>query len=743
MTTGGTEEKPDGRALTPVSGSGLLARYGDLVLLYAAPDGDDERTAEVLDAIASAAGGDGRRLGRRLASLLLTAGNQDQDFPPLAAFGPVGDGVAVIVHGAAQVSVVTDDGEIILDGRDALTWVDRMIPAPARVIRGALDTLGGTSNDPWSRLDAGVVRAGGFVFGEPSAVAAAPATAGPPVAPVAAPVPSLAAVPPRPETAGFDSTPSEAARSEAARSEAAPFEGAPGELGAPEFRAARSEPSRFDAPGSEPSGSEPSWSEASPFDESRPEASRSEESPFQAPDSGPAGSGGVDSEAAHSEAAHSEAAPFGTPSSEPTPLRSVPDPTEALPPVPPSLVAVPSEVDEDELPQHTEAFDPFRDDSAARPLPPSALDGPEPPDPSRGAASVQRGGYEPPAPFSAPRVPTFDDPDFSGSSYGDAPRPPSFDNAPSSAPPAPPGPPPAPFDGPAPPPPPPYGELPPPAPFGEQAPPPPPPGAYADRPAPPPPFDGAPPAPFDGGAPGGPVHVPTGPASMLPDDQAVQPSSAPPAPQPAGGFDPAAPFEAVLLIGDQAEVEDRSQTSGPLPPADVQPPPGPVPADGAEEADARPIVLGIYCKNDHFNDPRVPYCAVCGISMAQLTHVSRTGPRPPLGLLVLDDGATFRLDTDYVVGREPERDDAVLQGRARALRIDDPKGVVSRIHARIELDGWDVNVVDLASANGTHIAPPNSESWTRLEAHRKVTLTPGTRVVFGRRGFRYESHRNP
>jgi hypothetical protein len=231
------------------------------------------------------------------------------------------------------------------------------------------------------------------------------------------------------------------------------------------------------------------------------------------------------------------------------------------------------------------------------------------------------------------------------------------------------------------------------------------------------------------------------PELPLPDEASLQPASAPPA-GPAGVLDRDAPFEAVLLIGDEA-LEKASQTSGPLPPADVQPPPGPVPADGAEEADARPIVLGIYCRNEHFNDPRVPYCAVCGVSMAQQAHVSQTGPRPPLGLLVLDDGATFRLDTAYVVGREPERDEAVLQGRARALRIDDPKGVVSRIHARVELDGWDVTVVDLASANGTHIAPPNSDAWTRLEPHRPIVLTPGTRVVFGRRGFRYESHRNP
>ncbi len=206
--------------------------------------------------------------------------------------------------------------------------------------------------------------------------------------------------------------------------------------------------------------------------------------------------------------------------------------------------------------------------------------------------------------------------------------------------------------------------------------------------------------------------------------------------------DRSAPFEAVLLVGAPS-ANGSHTTSGPLPPANVPLPPGPVPAEGAQSTNSRPSVLGIYCKNDHFNDPRAPYCAVCGISMVQLTHVSKTGPRPPLGVLVLDDGSTFRLDTGYVVGREPDRDDAVMAGRSRALRIADPEGVVSRVHARLELDGWDVRVVDLGSANGTHLCPPNNDAWTRIPPHVPVPITPGTRVVFGRRGLRYESHRNP
>ena len=112
--------------------------------------------------------------------------------------------------------------------------------------------------------------------------------------------------------------------------------------------------------------------------------------------------------------------------------------------------------------------------------------------------------------------------------------------------------------------------------------------------------------------------------------------------------DRSAPFEASILLPGHAEA----------PPA--------VPPPSADDAATRPLVEGVYCRDDHFNDPDQRYCQICGISMAQLTQVSRLGPRPPLGLLLLDDGSTLRLDTDYVVGREPDSDRDVVAARARA-----------------------------------------------------------------------------
>ena len=163
----------------------------------------------------------------------------------------------------------------------------------------------------------------------------------------------------------------------------------------------------------------------------------------------------------------------------------------------------------------------------------------------------------------------------------------------------------------------------------------------------------------------------------------------------------------------------------------------------APELDPRPKVLGVLCKNNHFNDPSLHYCSFCGISMAQQTLVKHEGPRPPLGVLLLDDGSTFRLDLDYVVGREPQTDPEVISGTVRPLRIADADGVVSRRHLRVALLGWDVQVVDLGSANGTYLALPGDQQRHQLAPNQPVVVRPGTQITMGRRWFRYESNRNP
>ncbi|TMR03008.1 FHA domain-containing protein, partial [Nonomuraea turkmeniaca] len=171
--------------------------------------------------------------------------------------------------------------------------------------------------------------------------------------------------------------------------------------------------------------------------------------------------------------------------------------------------------------------------------------------------------------------------------------------------------------------------------------------------------------------------------------------------------------------------------------------PGPPPQEQQQsEHGDRPLVYGVDCKNDHFNDPRVPYCAVCGIALVQRTLVPYKGPRPSLGVLILDDGTALPLETDYLLGRDPERAPEVAGGTARPAKVTSPDGSVSRRHLRVALDGWDVNLVDLGSVNGTQIQPPGDPNFYDIPPNEPVTIAPGTTVRVGvSRTLRFEAHR--
>jgi hypothetical protein len=143
-------------------------------------------------------------------------------------------------------------------------------------------------------------------------------------------------------------------------------------------------------------------------------------------------------------------------------------------------------------------------------------------------------------------------------------------------------------------------------------------------------------------------------------------------------------------------------------------------------------IPGLRCIEGHLNDPADPSCRVCGAPLAARAGSLETGPRPPLGLLVFDDGAGFVLDDDYVIGRAPTEDARVRSGRARPLVVVDDEGrSVSRVHAEIRLDGWQVLVADRGSTNGTFVW--ESGAWTRLTPSEPRRLRPGDRVAVGQR----------
>lgn len=147
-------------------------------------------------------------------------------------------------------------------------------------------------------------------------------------------------------------------------------------------------------------------------------------------------------------------------------------------------------------------------------------------------------------------------------------------------------------------------------------------------------------------------------------------------------------------------------------------------------------VLGIMCARNHFNHPHARYCNRCGLSMLQLTHNLVAAPRPTLGFLVFDDGATWAIDRSYLIGRDPTAPTTAALDR---LGVGGDASTVSIDHAEVRLENWDVTLVDLGSTNGTFVWDTQTHRWERLTPRRPVTIAPGATAAVGHRTFVYES----
>jgi hypothetical protein len=195
----------------------------------------------------------------------------------------------------------------------------------------------------------------------------------------------------------------------------------------------------------------------------------------------------------------------------------------------------------------------------------------------------------------------------------------------------------------------------------------------------------------------------------------------------------AATFESVLLTTMSGQMPLRRAALPLEEPA----------SEAAAAADPQVLVDGVECTAGHFNDPSSGYCATCGQTLVSPRGRRFVrGPRPTLGVLVTDNGSVFALDSGYVIGRAPERDDVVLSGRAKALVLRDVGQSVSRVHAQLELDGWRVLVTDRGSSNGTFISHAGAGGpWDRVGADSPALFPPGARLRIGGRQLLFESYR--
>jgi hypothetical protein len=216
--------------------------------------------------------------------------------------------------------------------------------------------------------------------------------------------------------------------------------------------------------------------------------------------------------------------------------------------------------------------------------------------------------------------------------------------------------------------------------------------------------------------------------------------SHPPPPPPVGpATEPRPPRRADAILGAPLD-EARPPLDVGSPPAAGRSDAGPMAEPAASpESTAEPQARGYLCSRGHLNDPRSHFCVLCGIRMNERTGVLVLGARPPLGLLVLDDGATYTIDAEYLVGRMPDVDERVRDGSWRAIVVEDQQGGISRVHAEVRVNGWDVLLVDPGSRNGTFIAGPGADAWNPVPPRQPHRLVPGTRVRMGGRTLVFES----
>ena len=139
-----------------------------------------------------------------------------------------------------------------------------------------------------------------------------------------------------------------------------------------------------------------------------------------------------------------------------------------------------------------------------------------------------------------------------------------------------------------------------------------------------------------------------------------------------------------------------------------------------------PLVRGVASPAGVLNHPDAVFCRASGIRLgANRTRHFVAGERPPVGVLIFDDGASVSVVSTVVIGVSPVADIAVAA----------TSGGVSRIHFGIEVHGWQLQVCDLRSTNGTFVCGEVGQ-WERVSPDRPMPVDDGDRVVFGDRWLR-------
>lgn len=105
-------------------------------------------------------------------------------------------------------------------------------------------------------------------------------------------------------------------------------------------------------------------------------------------------------------------------------------------------------------------------------------------------------------------------------------------------------------------------------------------------------------------------------------------------------------------------------------------------------------------------------------------------PRPPLGRLVFSTGEVAPLEGVILMGRRPRFTAQADKPHPHVVVLPSPRMEISKTHCEVRVENWDVQLIDMGSANGTFVHRPGTQPM-RLTARMPFSLRPGDKITFG------------
>jgi hypothetical protein len=153
----------------------------------------------------------------------------------------------------------------------------------------------------------------------------------------------------------------------------------------------------------------------------------------------------------------------------------------------------------------------------------------------------------------------------------------------------------------------------------------------------------------------------------------------------------------------------------------------------------QPEVLGVRCELGHFNHPRVMNCLRCGRPIPPgAPQVS--GPRPPVGVLLADDGSIWALARGCLIGADPGSAPEVQSGASEAISMKaGANHAMAPVQSEVQVRDWSIYLVDRGAEGGSWVQGPTAQTWEQLGRNEQRGLANGSHLSCGGRVLTYLS----